>query len=386
GNSLHGKPGSVALMPSVAASVRLRPPHPSATLCPPWSPLPVAGPETGDPEAPDSEPTGQACEGPRALETTRDGECGFTRALCLAQLHPELAPGGRSEHLRVPETDYRTNTRISSKELKKRKVPSDEDTASDRAGHPQADMGKLRAVTSTNNTVQGPRDQPTIDPSHLGSTSKPVGPGEPGASVTSEAGCSSTRALLVHGTFAVTDGPVKALCLSKGNLPLFEAPEEEKKSHTAQEPTCGKLHTWCHSLNTGLRLDMADGGRPGRPRQNACPLLRRRHGSCEDRLKDFGTSGSRDHRHLGIPVFSAEYTTALSVPKGLENQTSATRQAGRRARLPHIVHGRPGTMLNLTEFRFNPNKNINWKAPASLFKRIRPWRDEDFTKTMCEDY
>lgn len=128
---------------------------------------------------------------------------------------------------------------------------------------------------------------------------------------------------------------------------------------------------------------MADGGRPGRPRQNACPLLWRRHGSCEDRvsvlthantpsfffnvrkkattdfvfpddeqascfvpaflqLKDFGTSGSRDHRHLGIPVFSAEYTTALSVPKGLENQTSATRQAGRRARLPHIVHGRPG--------------------------------------------
>ena len=49
-----------------------------------------------DPEAPDSEPTGQACEGPRALETTRDGECGFTRALCLAQLHPELAPVSRS--------------------------------------------------------------------------------------------------------------------------------------------------------------------------------------------------------------------------------------------------------------------------------------------------
>ena len=66
-----------------------------------------------DPEAPDSEPTGQACEGPRALETTRDGECGFTRALCLAQLHPELAPGGRSEHLRVPETGSFVHSNIS---------------------------------------------------------------------------------------------------------------------------------------------------------------------------------------------------------------------------------------------------------------------------------
>ncbi|KAI4530735.1 hypothetical protein MG293_018593 [Ovis ammon polii] len=75
----------------------------------------------------------------------------------------DTARGGGRDSLRMGSVagragepgvgDYRTNTRISSKELKKRKVPSDEDTASDRAGHPQADMGELRAVTSTNNTL-----------------------------------------------------------------------------------------------------------------------------------------------------------------------------------------------------------------------------------------
>ena len=35
--------------------------------------------------------------------------------------------------------------------------------------------------------VQFHKMQPTIDPSHLGSTSEPVGPGEPGAAATSEA-------------------------------------------------------------------------------------------------------------------------------------------------------------------------------------------------------
>ena len=58
--------------------------------------------------------------------------------------------------------------------------------------------------------------QPTIDPSHLGLTSEPVGPVEPGVAATSEASCSSADTMLTQGAFAVTDGPVKALNLSKG--------------------------------------------------------------------------------------------------------------------------------------------------------------------------
>ena len=99
---------------------------------------------------------------------------------------------------------------------------------------------------------------------------------------------------------------------------------------------------------------MTNGRRLGCPQQNVCALLHQCHLYHKDRvsvfthantppwekklqrtlfsqttskfpvfvptflqLKDFGTSDSRDHRHLGIPIFSAKYTTALSVFQGI---------------------------------------------------------------------